>query len=180
MNWFATIYVYLLRIYAASVFSFYYYSSYLYTYCILYVSTMTCLLYTFLRFTRRPPSLEIIFDRIRDESRSGTTCVRRIGSEFQLVFTCSVSVFKNGLVCWQCRSYFCFLLVVHAVASHVLLYKTCLKMCVHGVFFSLSVYEYLLRSEFLYLSHMTKIIVFNNPFLIRFLYHLMEIISIQF
>lgn len=124
--------VYLLRIYAASVFSFYYYySSYLYTYCILYVSTMTCLLYTFLRFTRRPPSLEIIFDRIRDESRSGTISARRIGSEFQLVFTGSVSVFKNGLVCWQCRSYFCFLLVLQAVASHVctrLIWK-CISRC---------------------------------------------------
>jgi len=127
--------VYLLRIYAASVFSFYYYySPYLYTYCILYVSTMTCLLYTFLRFTRRPPSLEIIFDRIRDESRSGTTSARRIGSEFQLVFTGSVSVFKNGIVCWQCRSYFCFLLVVQAVASHVL-YKTYLGMYFTVFFF---------------------------------------------
>lgn len=135
MNWFAAIYVCLLRVYATSVFNFYYYySSYLYTYCVLYVSTMTCLLYTFLRFTRQSPSLEIIFDRIRDESRSSTTSARRIGSEFQLVFTGSVFVFKNGLVCWQCRSYFCFLLVVHPVESHVF-DKTCLKMYFTAFFF---------------------------------------------
>lgn len=103
MNWFGTVYVCLLCVYAASVFNFYYYySSYLFTYCILYDSTMTCLLYTFLRFTWLPPSLEIIFDKIREESRSSTTSARRIGLEFQLVLTGSVSVFKNGLVCWQC------------------------------------------------------------------------------
>lgn len=162
MNWFATIYVYLLCVCAASVFNFYYYSSYLYTYCISYDSTMTCLLYTFLRFTRLPPSLEIIFDRIRDESRSSTTSARRIRSEFQLVLTGSVSVFKNGLVCWQCRSYFCFLLVVHVVASHVLYNKTSLKMYFTVFFFSSCVYEYLSRNSYLLL--MRKVLVFNNLF----------------
>lgn len=134
--------IYLLRVYAASVFNlYYYYSSSLYTYCILYVSTMTCMLYTFLRFTRQPPSLEIIFDRIRDESRSCTTSAHWIGSEFQLVFTGSVSVFKNGIVCWwQCWSYFYFLLVVNSVASHVL-YKFWLKL--YFMMFFLNLYEYL-------------------------------------
>lgn len=124
---------------------------------------MTCMLYTFLRFTRQPPSLEIIFDRIRDESRSCTTSAHRIGSEFQLVFTGSVSVFKNGIVCWwQCWSYFYFLLVVNSVACHVL-YKFCLKM--YFMVFFLNLYEYL-KLKYLYLTCMRKMIVFNNPFLI--------------
>lgn len=80
---------------------------------VLYTSKRWLACYALLRFTRPPPSLEIIYDRIRDESHSSTT-IMCVGSDrnFNSFLPTLLSAFENGLERWQCScSNFCLLLL---------------------------------------------------------------------
>jgi len=96
-------------------------------------------------------------------------------------FLPAVCPFLKMVLCADCsvgRSYFCFLLVVHAVASHVQCTRLVWK-CISRCSFLLSVYEYLLKSKFLLVAH-DKNICFQQSIFILFLYLLMKIILIKF